>query len=76
MPVGAHRFSYAIHKQALIPHDLMVCHACDNRLCVNPSHLWLGTALDNVMDMIAKGRHPRGAAVALFDRNGVRACRF
>lgn len=60
-PTLAHRFSWTL-ANGPIPkisgryHGAVVMHACDNRLCVNPDHLRLGTQSDNVRDMIQKGR--------------------
>lgn len=54
--VTAHRLAYSI-AYGDIPDDLHVCHRCDIAPCVNPSHLFLGTAQENMRDRDMKGRH-------------------
>lgn len=59
--IYAHRFAY---EQVIgpIPPGMMICHTCDNRACVRPAHLFLGSAKDNTGDMVQKGRHTHGHA--------------
>jgi len=55
----AHRAAYKLYVGP-VPDDLFVCHRCDNRRCVNPNHLFLGSATENMTDRDAKGRQAKG----------------
>jgi len=76
----SHRVSYDLHK-GKIPDGMHVLHKCDNRFCVNPNHLFIGTNLDNIKDRLSKNRPKTGcvgeksgrAILSEVDVNNIRA---
>lgn len=74
----AHQMSYKIFKGD-VPEGMFVCHTCDNPSCVNPNHLFVGTAQDNNDDMWAKGRWRSGAKSKydhdyIVNQHGIKSC--
>jgi hypothetical protein len=83
--MAAHRLSFALHR-GVFDQRLMVLHTCDVRECVRPDHLYLGDHLQNMKDMVDRGRHgkkmgthcPAGHAYTesnTYERNGSKWCR-
>lgn len=56
--IGSHRVAWELANNQIIQPGMCVCHHCDNPICCNPSHLFLGTVDDNIQDKVKKGRSP------------------
>ena len=65
--VRAHRWSYCQHNNLNLSEiiGLVVMHKCDNRICINPNHLALGTHQTNCADKVAKGRQAKGELIGI-----------
>lgn len=69
----AHRISWSIANKKDLTSDVHICHACDNPSCINPDHLWAGSARENIYDAIKKGR-PFGPKVLSKCKRGHLLC--
>lgn len=56
---SAHRYAWTL-THGPIPDGAFICHHCDNRACVNPDHLYVGTHQSNMADMVSRERHSMG----------------
>lgn len=72
-PVAAYRLSYELFV-GRIPSGLMICHKCNVPLCVNPDHLYAGTAKDNALDSIKAGMPISGPYLGMIDADLVWGC--
>lgn len=68
----AHRISWALFNGRYPKKQMDICHTCDNRKCINPKHLFIGTRSDNMMDCSRKGRLKNQNAIKTHCKRGHR----
>ncbi len=73
--MSAHRYSLQIKEGRVLSRKELACHTCDNKKCVNPEHLFVGSQLDNVRDKLRKGRHSTRYVSRIFTDEQVRFIR-
>ena len=61
LSIAAHRLAWMLENEKDLRSTDLICHTCDNPLCVNPDHLVIGTNTSNMCDMVEKGRSLRGS---------------
>lgn len=68
---SAHRYSYELHNGP-IPEGMEILHSCDNKNCINPSHLRIGTHAENMREASERGLFPSGEKHHMFGRRNPR----
>lgn len=69
---AVHRLSWELYNGP-IPAGMYVCHRCDNKVCCNPEHLFIGSQKDNLQDCLSKGRFKRSKLFTQQQMNAIRS---
>src|SRR5882724_666617 len=72
----AHRISYQKYYNVELNSSQLICHTCDNTLCINPEHLYVGNNQSNMDDMVKRGRSARGRGNAKITEEQARRIKY